>query len=562
MRAWTKRAFFGETRPFFLLAVLAPPIAGAAWLLLAPPAVLSREMTWDLLFNLEGAWSLWNGLQLHIDVHDPLGIVTFGLTALGFNIGGVGPRAILIGEAIYASLMLAAALCVIPRRLPPAAAAIATLYVVLLVLVPINFGDSPEIYSFAMSYNRFGWSALILLFIVLFVAPRHKNIAWLDQAVAFFLTALLFYLKITYFVVAIVGIAAAPLLATHVRRRAFAWLGVLAALALLTAAPVNATYWRDILAALRTGAMRVDIISQIKQVIVSRDTSIVGVELVALLCLWRAGVSLDRFLRALFIIACGAIILSQNEQSDGIAIYVVIALLLYDSAQGVLERPIRRPKPEASLLLGAVLIAPALGVATMGASLVGYYKAATLERDVIADTNLRGLAVPPERTDLITLFSGSRLSPAMLNAARLDHPRYELTQAEYVRTILEAAGIVRELMAARGAPRRPYVEVLDTVNPLPFMLGLAPPRGRELWFDRAFPWPPAEQFLARTDYVFVPKFPTDSESARMALRHYGSYLAQNFSRIETDSWIVFQRQEDLNPLARGTVAGTFNHPEY
>ena len=514
-------------------------------------------MSWDLLFNLEGAWSLWNGQQLHVNVHDPLGIVTFGLTALGFHITGLDARAFLVGETLYASVILLGALCILPRRLPPAAAAVATIYVVLPVLVPTNPGDPIEIYSFAMSYNRFGWSTITLLFVVLFLAPRDENRSWLDQGVAFLLGTLLFYLKITYFGVAIAAIAAALVLSPHVRRQIGAWLGVLATLVIVAAAPSNIPYWSDILAALKSGAARVDILTQIRNVVTSRDTAIIAVELVCLFWLRRAGVSLKRFVSALFIIGCGAFILSQNQQSDGISLYFVVALLLFDSARRALEENTRLTPAEGALLLAAVLVAPSIDVVSMGAGLVGYsVKAAATDNEVVEDTRLRGLAVPPERPDLVSLFSGSRMAPGLLNAARRQHPQYELTQAEYIHTILKAAETVRNLISSSGTTRSPRVELLDAVNPLPFMLGLPPPRGRQLWFDRAFPWPPADKFLGRLDYVLVPKFPIDSASAHLALLHYKKFLEQHFYRTETDCWIVFQRENPSRAVEDGNVATT------
>jgi hypothetical protein len=44
-----------------LVLLAAVPTAIAAWALLAPDYLLSREMTWDLLFNLAGAWHLQFG---------------------------------------------------------------------------------------------------------------------------------------------------------------------------------------------------------------------------------------------------------------------------------------------------------------------------------------------------------------------------------------------------------------------------------------------------------------------------------------------------------------------
>lgn len=145
--------------------------------------------------------------------------------------------------------------------------------------------------------------------------------------------------------------------------------------------------------------------------------------------------------------------------------------------------------------------------------------------------------------------------PGLLNAARLQHPRYELTQAEYLKTILEAARTIRTSMSTSGTTRPPHVGLLDAVNPLPFMLGLQPTSGRQLWFDPAFPWPQAEEFLGGLDYVFVPKFPSDSASAHAALEHYSDFLAKHFRRTETESWILFQRDESL-PTPSGDVAAT------
>jgi hypothetical protein len=370
-------------------------------------------MTWDLLFNLEGAWSLWNGQLLHVDVHDPLGIVTFGLTLLGFHIAGISPRAFLVGETLYVVAMLGASICIFPRRLPLAAAAVATLYVVLLVLVPINPGDPIELYSFAMSYNRLGWSALTLLFAVLFLEPKSEKGAWLDQGIVFLLGTLLFYLKITYFVVGMGAIPAALLLSQPVRRRIAGWLVVLVALGLVAAAPFNIDYWRDILAALQTGAMRVDFVAQVKNFVTSKDAVVIAAELVCLLWLRWAGASWEPLARAVFIIGCGTVILSQNQQSDGIALYLVVALLLFDSVRKAIEERFHRPAREAALLLVAVLLAPGIDVALMAASLLGYHhKAAATDNEIVADTNLLGLAVSPQQPDLISLFSKSRMTPA------------------------------------------------------------------------------------------------------------------------------------------------------
>jgi len=48
------------------------------------------------------------------------------------------------------------------------------------------------------------------------------------------------------------------------------------------------------------------------------------------------------------------------------------------------------------------------------------------------------------------------------------------------------------------------VVLLDQVNPLPFMLGLEPPRGGNLWSGAGAPVQPAEQVFAGADW-FLPR---------------------------------------------------------
>src|SRR5260370_6559903 len=83
------------------------PLLAATWALLSPAHVLSRTMTWDLLFNLAGAWQLHFGHVPHVDYHDPVGQLHFLLTAAGFHFFGPSPRAILVGMVIVAGVAVA-----------------------------------------------------------------------------------------------------------------------------------------------------------------------------------------------------------------------------------------------------------------------------------------------------------------------------------------------------------------------------------------------------------------------------------------------------------------------
>src|ERR671911_777321 len=216
--------------PVLLLLVLSGlPVLAAGWPVLSPPVMLSKAMTQDLLFNLSGAWHVYSGHVAHVDFHDASGRLSFLLTALGFHLLGPVPFAFLVNVAIMGAVLFAASFLAAMRRLPLLPAVIFVVFATLLALMPANVGDRPEQYSFAMSYNRYGWSAYSILALILFVPPREvrdrKDGAWIDIAVAGGLLAAMFYLKITYFAVGLATLGFAVLFHPHIGRYWRGWVG-------------------------------------------------------------------------------------------------------------------------------------------------------------------------------------------------------------------------------------------------------------------------------------------------------------------------------------------------
>jgi hypothetical protein len=160
---------------------------------------------------------------------------------------------------------------------------------------------------------------------------------------------------------------------------------------------------------------------------------------------------------------------------------------------------------------------------------------------VVDRTNLRGLAVPEdEDKDSVSIPSTVESLPyRVLSNAREDKPRYELTQFEYIQTLLEAAAFFAD--DRYGQPR---IQVFDQVNPLPFMLGYPAPRGGSLW-----PWwgdtpeHDAHELFGDADYVLLPKLPTHRRGLVTALGKYGSYLSENFPvHRQTPHWTILSRR--------------------
>ena len=353
--------------PFALVLAAGLPVLAATWALLSPPVILSSEMTWDLLFNLAGAWHLWFGHVPHVDYHEPVGVLTFLLTEAGFRLLGPSPRAVLAGMAIFAAVLFAVASLVAARRLTLLPAALFVVFVCLIVLRPANVGDHPDAYSFAMAYNRYGWSAMAVLGLLLFEPPRHRSAAdIIEMACAALLLAALFYLKMTYFAAGVATLAVALVASPHVRERWRGWGVVMPAALALIALPFNWPYLADLIAAARAGIVRDDAAFFFNDFAENAGEYAAWFAAAGLAAwLWRRQLAPLRLaVAAAFLPAMGLMLLSQNSQAHGVPLAVVAAFLFHAQLQ--------RLQAPAALAL-AVLAFPLASIVSSATSLVSYH---------------------------------------------------------------------------------------------------------------------------------------------------------------------------------------------
>jgi hypothetical protein len=74
------------------------------------------------------------------------------------------------------------------------------------------------------------------------------------------------------------------------------------------------------------------------------------------------------------------------------------------------------------------------------------------------------------------------------------------------------------------------------------MLGLAPPRGCNLWSGAGAPVQPAEQVFAGADCILIPKFSTYSPWTEAVIVAHAPYLARQFRYgEESQSWFLLRR---------------------
>ncbi len=520
-----------------MLVAAGIPVLVAAWALMSPPTLLSRTMTQDLLFNLAGAWQVHLGQIAHVDFHDPSGRLSFLLTALGFHLVGLGPQAFLVNVGVMTAVLFAAAFATAIRRLPLLPAVLFIVFASLLALLPANVGDRPDQYTFAMSYNRYGWSAFGILALILFVPPQPgRRPAGLDLCVAAGLLTLMFYLKITYFAAGLVAVGFAVLFHRHVRQNRLAWLAVALLVTVNALAPWNRPYLTDIHDWSTSGAVRNSLLLHFNNFIAAIALYAPYLAAIAVAgWMWVFGRASFRFpltLAFLFVVSLG--LLSQNSQALGLPTGVVMVLILYDRLRRHFA-PVRN-RDIAPLLL-TLLFFPLFEASCFGASIAGYHAAASAGRGlyVVDRTNLQGLSVPQGQRGTYLSFSRTFDYPGP--AAEKTPPRYQLTDYEYVLSLLQAADVLRQ--------RPPGgIALFDSIDPLPFMLGRPAPRGANLWSTWNAPRRPAEEYLADVRYVLVPKFSLNPRWTDDMVKFYGDYLAGHFrTAAETPCWTLLIRTD-------------------
>jgi hypothetical protein len=500
-------------------------------------------MTWDLLFNLDGAWRLYIGQLSHIDFENVFGTLPFAITALGFELIGIKPVAFIVGECLLATVLTVFAIIAVKDRLPILPGFLFVSLCATTVLVPGITGEDPSRLTFAMGYNRFGWSILNILYLILLIEPRERrDPVWTDLVVGSFLTIGLFYLKITFFGVAVAAISLALLTRRHIRQHWALWSGMLLLVIVVAFAPMNEAYRADIMSAIASGRAHSNLFPLVRVFAGNGVEQIwVFAEIIILLCL--ATLQYATFadvLFGLFIWASGFFVLTQNAQGPSVPLYLVLALLLYVRVGNWVQSATTR-RWLTSCLMACVLLPLIPPLLSNSISLVLYNHRAKMsdQKFIVATSNLQGLAVPKDKDNIFDEVAANRYTRDSFSRIRA-WPRFlELTQEEYIKTVIDLTNFVRDKGIASGR-----ITVIDQINPLPFVLGVTPPRGGNLWSGNGIPWQPPQEAFRDSDYVAIPRFPTDRATLIDALKVYGGYLSSRFvQRYETPYWTLLELRD-------------------
>ncbi|HEV2605902.1 MAG TPA: hypothetical protein VGU24_19810 [Microvirga sp.] len=503
--------------------------AAFALLLALPGQTITTAYVNDLFIFLDGAYRIAAGQVPNRDFHTALGPLVFYLPALGLWVSGTLGGAMPTGMALLLGFLAPVVAHVLASRLRPAVALPFGVFLLLVLAVPMNLGESIRALSFAMFYNRIGWAALALL-LVMYCPPLRpsRRQAWLDALSAAALTVLMLTLKVTYGVVALAFLAF-MLLDRHQRRWAGGAIGLtlLAGLLIELVWGASFAHFYDLLLTSQVSGARGFVDWTLGFLRHLADYVMFGI--IAGLALWRSRSWRDALFYG-FCAGVGLVIMAQNSQPWGIITV------------------------HAGAAVGAELLLRSEEFRT---------RAWTFARGV--PLVLLALVLPTAVHCLLALGLHAGLAAArfgepfpmagygQVRLALLWEPGDHDFSSAYLASLKDGAA----LLATVDNPK--HVSVLDFANPFSAGLGLDPPRGDNAWLH----WGrnvslehhlPGGDLLGGVHLLMVPKWGINN--IPLADLYADTIRTQFEPARESAAWTLYRRRESADrPVAEPASGG-------
>lgn len=568
----SRTATGGSDRVALLIVLSVFAVLAAATLV--AKGVLVERFFHDVYMPIDMIWRSALGQIPHVDYHSPVGQAFMWPYRLLATIGEPSPLFILRGNLLVGGFLLLLCLLTLRRRLRPVLFAVATVGIVATAMSPRDHDSLWYIYSHLAPYTRWGF-ALAMLVALLALLPRAiggpRRGAWIMDAVVLGVaTALLYYLKLNFFVGAVGFIGLGLLLRQLEWRTAAAALAAGIAVVLLVEVGYgnNVAYLSDVrMAATANG-------QGLLVRLFGRDflqaAALGAVEIVAgfvLLRLTDRTGNLASFARrwwrelAVFIGMIGIVVVvhTQNNYTREVPVLSTAFLLLVELAlrrRGTRndDQHSRAPDmPSRHRWVCAGLIAVfGIGLHVLDSVAIVSHSVATHESDAQSIPSLRGtpgeellvsqqlLADFPHRPELETPQNEAMLPSGLLQR----RTRWRALTAMEVRSLDEAV----RLLKARITPGTRIFSV-DFGNPFPAFFRLPPPSGSLPWWDPGRSYslashPSLDVLLGSTDIVAHRRVDTFAGVHSVALwQLIGPHVMQRFRpAAQGPLWTLWQRE--------------------
>ena len=534
------------------------------------PVSVFTTITHDSFIFFDSTYRIANGLAPSRDFPTALGAATMYLPAWAAILsGGYGGSVEM--ASVWVAFGLGIACAVIGASRMPLAFTAALVGVVFLVTVPGAMldhwgGESQTLIdgetevladslTYAMFYNRWGWAALIPLFMALAPRQDRESAPGIPEIAAFAVVlTFLFWLKLTYFAA---GVACAALYAFSNPRpvRTLGWgAGLTAIMTVGIGLMIGnlVAYINDVLFAAKVSGGRAEsLLGLIRKNM--QDILFAAAPLGVLAAIgrftWRDG------LAGAFIVGMCLFIINQNGQLENMSGLIVLAA--YGAVRVMQEDGSHRIARIAAS--GAFAMLALASILDRGMVLIDQSYAILREQGRPAapwarEKALRNVYIPERESLFNRTINKSETPEERLHNLWLFGQlgrKQELRQGEYMETLMAGVDDLRTVMKPGET-----VTTLDMTNPFPFLMNVRPPQGGWLTLHKNRTiseemHPAPEVMFNDTDHVMIAKMSMVQSTADLLRDIYGEWLDANYGeRVDTLYWTRWSHRK---PALRGAM---------
>ncbi len=195
----------------------------------------------DTFIQLDGGWRVLNGQRPHADFYSAFGPVPYLISAAGLAASGLRVQSLVNTTSAVGLLLGIWAWTLLRNRLKAWAGLLFLLLTLSIWLAPFPLGEPFYMTGYAMQYNRLGYALASLILLELYIPARWNrrtlDIGGISTGIA---TALLLFIKVSFFFAAVGLIVSAYFLAGK-RPRHF--LSMIAGFALVAVPMLGYLHW-------------------------------------------------------------------------------------------------------------------------------------------------------------------------------------------------------------------------------------------------------------------------------------------------------------------------------
>jgi hypothetical protein len=519
--------------------------------------IYTNSMPQDFLAFLDCVYRVHLGQIVHRDFSSPLGLFNFVLPAtfMSHNTGIISSMN--YSEAVYVVIAFLIYLYIQLTRLDRVAGFFLGVWIPLALLARMNFGDPLELVTEAMQYNRRG-DVFLLFLLLLFIPAREPNRKYLiiDGVLYGAITALLFYSKITF---GLVALGFAPIMLIR-KRDNIAVIAVAAVIFVAIAAWVEFVYgirfaWMDdvkMAAASTAAAPGRDALGHILHVLRDNLPELFGLLAVpAFILLLSRKLLISLALFCIYVGAVSVLILSYSAQSYLLTLPIAFVFVALDalkpgsaftgSINQIRTRYVLLSAVASTLLvIESYPLAVNIAISTYRAIHTAPWDSANeVMKNIATDESEQTILAKIDKTPKLDMFALTRAVRPKVYWDDLLMGEY----ADYLRTGISAA--------RQGCEDRARISTIDALNSFPMLLGW--PTGGGMFYAAAGylmskkAHLPNEVMFRDINCVMIPKLPVQIGYRDALLEIYGPFLSQSFEQsFESDMWTVLRRRPELS----------------